>query len=244
MRFFVITPCRYASTRFPGKPLAVIAGKPMVQWVYENAVQSGAERVVVATDDQRIAEAVTGFGGEICMTRNDHQSGTDRLAEAVQTLELGAQDIVVNVQGDEPGMPVSVISQVAEALHNSESAVMATACWPIEDDREWEDPNAVKCVFGVDGEAIYFSRAPIPHPRNALPDQPQGYRHIGIYAYRAGFLQEFSAWSPTPLEKTESLEQLRVLEHGRRIQVVVAKDKPGEGIDTPEDLERFRSVVE
>jgi len=209
----------------------------MIQCVTENARQSCASRVVVATDDLRIAAAVEAFGGEVCMTSDSHESGTDRLAEAVALLDLDEDDIVVNVQGDEPGMPASVIAQVAETLSQSDGAVMATACWPIELERDLNDPNVVKVVFDDRGYALYFSRAPIPFNRDggAAP----AFRHIGIYAYRAGFLPVFSSWPVADLERTEKLEQLRVLAHGERIAVCVAAEKPGEGIDTPEDLARY-----
>ncbi len=209
----------------------------MIQCVTENARQSCASRVVVATDDPRIAAAVEEFGGEVCMTSDAHESGTDRLAEAVALLDLDEDDIVVNVQGDEPGMPASVIAQVAETLSQSDGAVMATACWPIELERDLNDPNVVKVVFDDRGYALYFSRAPIPFNRDggAAP----AFRHIGIYAYRAGFLPVFSSWPVADLERVEKLEQLRVLAHGERIAVCVAAEKPGEGIDTPEDLARY-----
>ena len=237
MSFTVIIPARHASTRFPGKPLALINGQPMIRHVVENALKSDAQRVVVATDDQRIADAVKSFGAEVCMTSDSHQSGTDRLAEAVSALGLGEEEIVVNVQGDEPGMPPAVIAQVAATLGDSAGAVMATACWPIASKAEFNDPNVVKVVSDNAGHALYFSRSPIPYPRNG--GNPPACRHIGIYAYRAGFLPVFTSWPVAALERAESLEQLRVLAHGERIAVCVAAEKPGEGIDTPEDLQRF-----
>lgn len=208
----------------------------MIQRVVENAQASAARHVVVATDDERIFDAVKAFGGEVCMTSDQHESGTDRLAEVVDALALSDDEIVVNVQGDEPGMPPAVITQVAAALADSTEAVMATACWPIELEAELRDPNIVKVVFDDTGNALYFSRAPIPFARYSR--QTPAYRHIGIYAYRAGFLPLFSSWPVAPLEQTESLEQLRVLAHGERIAVCVATEEPGEGIDTPEDLAR------
>ncbi len=209
----------------------------MILHVLENALKSDARRVVVATDDQRIAETVQAFGGEVCMTSDRHLSGTDRLAEAVTTLGLADEEIVVNVQGDEPGMPPAVIAQVAATLRDSAQAVMATACWPIESEDEFNDPNVVKLVADNAGNALYFSRSPIPYPRRKTTTP--ACRHIGIYAYRAGFLPRFSAWPVAALEQAESLEQLRVLANGERIAVCTAAEKPGEGVDTPEDLERF-----
>lgn len=247
MGFSVIIPARYASTRFPGKPLADIAGKPMVQHVYERACQSEAERVIVATDDDRIAEAVRGFGAEVCMTKTDHPSGTDRLQEVVHTLGFYADDIVVNVQGDEPLIPPRVINQVAHNLRAEPEAGIATLSEPIQDLASLLNPNVVKVVTDARGMAMYFSRAPIPWPRDEfsanqqlMPGCYSWQRHIGIYAYRVKMLNEFVRWAPAPIEETECLEQLRAMWNGARIHVEVADELPPAGVDTPEDLERLR----
>lgn len=247
MGFSVIIPARYASTRFPGKPLADIAGKTMIQHVYERACQSEAERVIVATDDERIAEVAKGFGAEVCMTKADHPSGTDRLQEVVHTLGFYADDIVVNVQGDEPLIPPRVINQVAHNLKAEPEAGIATLSEPIEDLASLLNPNVVKVVTDARGMAMYFSRAPIPWPRDEfssnqhlMPSQYNWQRHIGIYAYRVKMLNEFVRWSPAPIEETECLEQLRAMWNGARIHVEVADELPPAGVDTPEDLERLR----
>ncbi len=245
MKFSVIIPARYASTRLPGKPLVDIAGKPMVQHVYERAMESGATRVCIATDDERIARAAASFGAEAIMTSPDHPSGTDRLAEAVTLLGLDDDHIVVNLQGDEPMMPASLIHQVAEDLHAHAGAAVATLCERITTAAELFDPHVVKVVMDEAGNALYFSRAVIPWDRDAfsvttetLPEQAEHYRHIGLYAYSAGFIREYVQWPACPLERMESLEQLRVLWQGRRIHVTVAGEHPGHAVDTEEDLER------
>ncbi|NBA94173.1 3-deoxy-manno-octulosonate cytidylyltransferase [Pseudomonas sp. R5(2019)] len=249
--FTVVIPARFGSTRFPGKPLQIIAGKPMVQHVWEQALKSGAARVVVATDDARIVEACQAFGAEVLMTRNDHVSGTDRLAEVAQQLGLAADAIVVNVQGDEPMIPPKVIDQVAANLAAHPEAGISTLCEPIEDAETLFNPNVVKVVSDLDGLALTFSRAPLPwarddfaKSRDQLPKDVPYRRHIGIYAYRAGFLQNFVAWGPCWLEETESLEQLRALWHGVRIHVADALEAPPPGVDTAEDLERVRRLLE
>jgi len=240
----VIIPARYASTRLPGKPLADIAGKPMIVRVVERTQQSGAERVVVATDDARIYDAVVASGYEAVMTRGDHVSGTDRLAEAIEKLEFDDDAIVVNLQGDEPLMPPRLIRDVAGLLAARPAAVMATACHAITDRADFLNPNVVKVVSDHEGHALYFSRAPIPWPRDVMAGKASGpikaFRHIGLYAYRAGFVARYAAWPACPLETTESLEQLRVLWHGEKIVVVEADEAPAAGVDTPEDLERVR----
>lgn len=245
--FKVVIPARYASSRLPGKPLLDIAGKPMIQHVYERALESGAEQVVVATDDSRIAERVEGFSGQVCMTSRQHQSGTDRIEEVVRNYGWQAEDIVVNLQGDEPDMPAGLLRQVAEDMQAHDDAVMTTLSADLTEAAQLFDPNVVKLVTDAKGYALYFSRAPIPWDRDRfskegnLPEQVQGYsRHIGLYAYRAGFLARYVAWEPAPLERVESLEQLRVLWHGERIHVSRATELPGVGIDTPQDLERAR----
>ncbi|BAQ73488.1 3-deoxy-manno-octulosonate cytidylyltransferase [Pseudomonas sp. Os17] len=249
--FTVVIPARFASTRLPGKPLQLIAGKPMIQWVWEQACKSGAERVVVATDDPRIVEACQGFGAQALLTREDHNSGTDRLAEVATQLGLAADAIVVNVQGDEPLIPPSVIDQVAANLAAHTEARMATLAEPIEDVQTLFNPNVVKVVTDLNGLALTFSRATLPWARDAfakshehLPEGVPYRRHIGIYAYRAGFLHDFVSWGPCWLENTESLEQLRALWHGVRIHVADALEAPPTGVDTAEDLERVRRLLE
>ncbi len=247
MSFTVIIPARYQSSRLPGKPLADIAGKPMVQWVHEQALQAGAERVVVATDDQRIADVVSGFGGEVCMTSPNHESGTERLAEVVNKLAIPADHIIVNVQGDEPLIPPAIISQVAKNLEKSR-APMATLGVAIESEQEAFNPNAVKVVADANGFALYFSRATIPWDRDnfangSAPLKQPLMRHIGLYAYRAGFIERYVSWEPSQLEKIESLEQLRVLWYGERIHIELAEVAPPAGVDTAEDLEEVRRLL-
>ncbi|SEK41003.1 3-deoxy-manno-octulosonate cytidylyltransferase (CMP-KDO synthetase) [Pseudomonas sp. NFIX51] len=249
--FTVVIPARFASTRLPGKPLHLIAGKPMIQHVWEQACKSAAQRVVVATDDARIVEACQGFGAEAVLTRQDHNSGTDRLAEVASQLGLAADAIVVNVQGDEPLIPPAVIDQVAANLAAHTEASMATLAEPIEDVETLFNPNVVKVVSDINGLALTFSRATLPWARDAfaknrdlLPEGVPYRRHIGIYAYRAGFLHDFVNWGPCWLENTESLEQLRALWHGVRIHVADALEAPPGGIDTAEDLERVRRLLE
>ncbi|MFH6907867.1 3-deoxy-manno-octulosonate cytidylyltransferase [Vibrio fluvialis] len=246
MSFTVVIPARYQSTRLPGKPLADIAGKPMVQWVYEQAMQAGAERVIIATDDARVEQAVLAFGGTVCMTSPDHQSGTERLAEVVKLMGIEDNHIIVNVQGDEPLIPPSIIRQVADNLAASQ-APMATLAVEISHEDEVFNPNAVKVVTDKDGYALYFSRATIPWDRdNFAKDktvvQPL-MRHIGIYAYRAGFINTYIQWPASQLEKIECLEQLRVLWYGEKIRVAVALEAPPAGVDTPEDLDAVRRIV-
>ena len=240
MKFHVIIPARYASSRFPGKPLADIAGKAMVVRVCERAVQSGAASVHVATDDERIAAAVQAAGHRFVMTRLDHASGTDRIAEAAAQLKLGERDIVVNVQGDEPLIAPALVSRVAVLLEELAEAAVATACHPMDDPAALANPNVVKVVLDACGYALYFSRSQIPYPREK---GGRWYRHAGIYAYRVGFLKRYSTLAPSPLERTEALEQLRVLWHGRRIAVAVSEIEIPPGVDTPEDLEAVRRMV-
>ncbi len=249
--FTVVIPARYGSSRFPGKPLKVIAGKPMVQLVWEQARKSSAQRVVIATDDVRIFEACQAFGAEVLMTRDDHNSGTDRLAEVATQLGLAADAIVVNVQGDEPMIPPAVIDQVASNLAAHPEAGISTLAEPIDDVAALFNPNVVKVSSDINGLALTFSRAPLPWARDALAanrdELPAGVplrRHIGIYAYRAGFLHDFVSWGPCMLENTENLEQLRALWNGVRIHVADALEAPPAGVDTPEDLERVRRLLE
>lgn len=245
--FVVVIPARYGSSRLPGKPLMEIGGLPMVQHVWLRANESGAARVVIATDDARIQQAAEGFGAEVVMTRADHPSGTDRLAEVAAKLSLPADTIVVNVQGDEPLLPAEVIDRVAERLAADSRASVSTLAEPIHDVDTLFNPNVVKVVTDLSGRALYFSRAPIPWDRNAWKTQPPTLletdawlRHVGLYAYRAGFLADYVTWAPAPLEQLEQLEQLRALQHGHFIQVAtVASSLPG-GVDTLEDLERVR----
>ncbi|MCG8277249.1 3-deoxy-manno-octulosonate cytidylyltransferase [Stenotrophomonas sp. NLF4-10] len=247
--FVVAIPARYASTRLPGKPLAALAGVPMVVHVARRALAAGAREVWVATDDARIAAALEGFDGvRVAMTRADHASGTDRLAECARQAGWGEQDIVVNLQGDEPFAPAAGIRAVAATLAGS-GAPMATLATPVEDAPTLFDPNVVKLVRNAQGDALYFSRAPIPwhrdafaRSRDALPPG-QWLRHIGIYGYRAGFLQRFAAMPPGTLEQVESLEQLRVLEAGFRIAVSLSPEPFPPGIDTPEDLARADALM-
>ena len=236
MASIVIIPARYASTRLPGKPLLSETGKPLIRHVVE-AAQSARRvgRVVVATDDQRIFDAVVGFGGEAVMTRADHRCGTDRIAEAAKTLALPDDRIVVNVQGDEPEMPGECVDRLVELLENHNEP-MATLARPMSA-RDANDPSNVKVVLDAGGRALYFSRAVIPHDRDTS-GQVRYLLHLGIYAYRVGFLKRFAAMAATPLEQAEKLEQLRALENGCRI-VVAEVDYDGTGIDTPEDYEAF-----
>ena len=247
MIFTVLVPARLASTRLPGKPLADIAGKPMVVRVAQRAAQSGAARVVVACDDASIAAACAAHGVAAVLTRADHLSGSDRLAEACVVLGLDGDDLVVNVQGDEPLIDPALVRRCADLLAERPDCVMSTAAHPVADMAEYLNPNVVKVVLDAAGRALYFSRAPIPCWRDggrgdavALPT-PAPLRHLGLYGYRAGFLRRFPALAVAPLETCEALEQLRVLWHGERIAVHVAQHGPGPGVDTPEDLERVRA---
>ena len=246
MAFTVVIPARYQSSRLPGKPLADIGGKTMVQRVYEQALFSGAESVIIATDDTRVESAVKKFGGQLCMTSSSHESGTERLAEVVKIMAIPDDHIVVNVQGDEPLIPPSNIAQVAENLAKSQ-APMSTLAVEIENADEVFDPNVVKVVRDKTGHALYFSRASIPwdrenFPQTSLSSNPP-LRHIGIYAYRAGFINQYISWQTSPLEHIECLEQLRVLYYGEKIHVDIAREYPPAGVDTPEDLEVVRRLV-
>ena len=246
--FHVIIPARFGSVRLPGKPLAMMGDRPLIQWVWQSAVASGAASVLIATDDERIRAAAGKFGADCLMTSAQHASGTDRIAEAVRAREFAADDIVVNLQGDEPAMPAEVIAKVAGALRDVALSDMATAVAPIESLREFLDPNCVKALRAADGRALYFSRAPVPWPRdNVVAGEPASFagawRHIGIYAYRVRSLLQFAAWPPTALETTEKLEQLRALEHGMHIHLVTLAHSPAAGVDTPEDLERARRAL-
>ena len=247
MPFRVVIPARYASSRLPGKPLADLGGKPMVVRVAERAALSGAEEIWVATDHAMVGAAAERYGFSAVMTREDHASGTDRIAEVAAELGWSDDAIVVNVQGDEPLIDPALIRQVAHELEEGSDAVMATACHPISSIEEFLNPNVVKVVCDARGHALYFSRAPMPWPRDAfaasrseLPAGLPAMRHVGLYAYRVAFLRRYGALSPSPLERFEALEQLRVLWHGFRIRVVEADHAPEAGVDTVEDLERIR----
>ncbi|MCX7627494.1 MAG: 3-deoxy-manno-octulosonate cytidylyltransferase [Methylophilaceae bacterium] len=247
--FRVAIPARYASTRLPGKPLLDIAGKPMVVRVAERAQASGAITVVVATDHPEIAAVVRDHGFDAVMTRTDHSSGTDRIAEVAQQLGWTPTEIVVNVQGDEPLIDPVLIREVAYNLSGHPDAAIATACHPISDKAEMFDPNVVKVVVDRRGHALYFSRAPIPWARDGfaagtdtLPEGLPVYRHIGIYAYRAGFLKDYAGLEPAPIEQFEALEQLRALWHGYKISVAVSESAPAAGVDTEADFLRVRAV--
>ena len=247
MSFVVIIPARFASTRLPGKPLQDINGKPMIVHVLERARESGAERIIVATDHPDVAHAVEAAGGEVCMTREDHQSGTERLAEVVEKCAFSDDTIIVNIQGDEPMIPPAIVRQVAENLAASTSG-MATLAVPIHYAEEAFNPNAVKVVMDAEGYALYFSRATIPWDRDRFAKSREAVgdsllRHIGIYGYRAGFIRRYVSWAPSPLEQIEMLEQLRVLWYGEKIHVAVAEVVPGTGVDTPEDLARVRAEL-
>lgn len=247
MSFVTIIPARFASTRLPGKPLVDINGKPMIVHVLERALESGADRVIVATDAVEVADAVRAVGGEVCMTRADHESGTERLAEVVEKMAFPDDTIVVNVQGDEPMIPPAIIRQVADNLAQRQVG-MATLAVPIHSAGEAFNPNAVKVVTDKDGYALYFSRAAIPWDRDRFAhshDEIANHflRHIGIYGYRAGFIRRYVTWAPSELEHIEKLEQLRVLWHGEKIHVAVAHEVPGTGVDTQADLERVRAEL-
>lgn len=250
MNFYVVIPARYASSRLPAKPLADIAGKPMIQWVYERACQSQARQVIVATDDPRIEQCVKQFGGEVCMTSADHESGTDRLQEVAAVYQLPDDAIIVNVQGDEPLIPPAVIDQVANNLINAKNASVATLVEPIETAEDFTNPNVVKAVSDRFGMALYFSRAAIPWPRDAfttsqtqLPASFVPQRHIGIYAYRVSLLNQFVNWEVAPIEASESLEQLRVLWNGEKIHLASATEAVPGGVDTQMDLDRVRALL-
>jgi 3-deoxy-manno-octulosonate cytidylyltransferase (CMP-KDO synthetase) len=246
--FHVVIPARFAASRLPGKPLLDIGGRPLIQWVWERACASGAASVIVATDDARIQKVAGGFGADVALTGQQHASGTDRIAEVARTRRLAAEEIVVNLQGDEPLMPPAVVAAVAAALSEHPLIDIATAVAPIQTLSEFLDSSCVKALRARDGRALYFSRAPVPWPRDHVaadrPTQFTGaWRHIGIYAYRVRSLLQFAAWPPTPLETSEKLEQLRALEYGMRVHLLALSESPPAGVDTPEDLERVRASL-
>ncbi len=252
MSFYVVIPARYASTRLPAKPLKGIAGKPMIQHVYERASQSEAAQVIIATDDARIETVAKSFGARVCMTSAAHNSGTDRLQEVAAQLGLKPDDIIVNVQGDEPLIPPEVINQVAKNLATNIYASVATLSEPIHSLDDFRNPNIVKAVADQTGKALYFSRAPIPWPRDhfaqaevsVLPAEFPAQRHIGIYAYRVALLNRFITWPQATLEKIESLEQLRVLANGEAIHIAEACAQVPGGVDTEADLLRVKTLLE
>ncbi len=257
LNFHVVIPARFASTRLPGKALLPIAGKPMVVRVAEQAAKSGAQQIWIATDHQAIMAAIHEHGFKACLTHAHHASGTDRIAEVVEQHNWPDDTIVVNVQGDEPLIPPTLIRAVAQHLHDHPECAMATACHPIHNEHAMRNPNIVKVVLDKQGNALYFSRAPIPYPRDAfaqsafspeesvpLPDNFTVLRHIGIYAYRAGFLRTFQHLAPAFIEQAEALEQLRALWHGYKIGVNVTADMPPGGVDTEQDLQAARKLFD
>lgn len=239
--FNVVIPARFASTRLPGKPLLDIGGKPMIIRVAEQAVASGANQVWIATDHRQIADTVRGHGFQVCLTKATHQSGTDRIAEVVARQGWDDDTVVVNVQGDEPLIPPALIGAVAAHLHQHRECAMATACHPLHDEAALHNPNIVKAVLDHQGNALYFSRAPIPYPRDN-PAATTVLRHIGIYAYRAAFLHTYERLAPAGIEQIEALEQLRALYHGYKIGVTVTRDAPPAGVDTEQDLHTARQL--
>ena len=250
MSFTIIIPARFESSRLPGKPLMDIHGKPMIQWTWQQAKKSGAERIIIATESQQVKEACEAFGAEVCLTGNQHQSGTERIAEVIELANIADDEIIVNVQGDEPMLPAELIHQVAEGLETHSKTQMATLCEPIETVETVFDPHAVKVSRDVNHFAINFSRAPLPWSRDTflgqdktLPANWAYKRHIGLYAYRAGFVKQYVAWPECELEQVEKLEQLRVLWHGEDILVLDALCDAGVGVDTAQDLEQVRKLL-
>lgn len=249
MSFKIVIPARYASSRLPGKPLLDIAGKPMIQHVYDRARESNADSVIIATDSQQIVDVASEFGADVCMTSVRHRSGTDRLAEVAATRQFADNDIVINVQGDEPCLPALLINQVAADLAEFPQADMASLFSRIEQEKQVFDPNVVKVVMDAEGYALYFSRAPIPWMRDhfntesSLPPELPHYRHIGLYGYRASFLKHYSKLTPCVLETEESLEQLRALFHGKKIHMSEALISAGHGVDTEADLVEVRQIL-
>jgi 3-deoxy-manno-octulosonate cytidylyltransferase (CMP-KDO synthetase) len=250
MQFKVVIPARYASVRLPGKPLLELAGRPMIQHVYQRAVESGASEVVIATDDQRIADACRRFSADVCMTSSSHRSGSDRIAEVVSIRDWAQDDIIVNLQGDEPCMPAQLLHQVAQDMDSHEAAAVTTLSARISDRNVMFDSHVVKVVTDDQGYALYFSRAPIPWHRDEfinsdtpLPVDIGFSRHIGLYAYRSGYLARYVTLERAPIERAESLEQLRILWHGDRIHVSEALVEPGQGVDTLDDLKQVAEML-
>lgn len=251
MATYVVIPARYHSSRLPGKPLMDIAGKPMIQHVYEQASKASVDDVIIATDDERIVNAVKTFGGHVCLTKVSHQSGTERISEVIQQCNMRDTDTIVNIQGDEPFISLSLIEQLIKNLQEHAMASVATLCEPIKRIEDLFSPNVAKVLMDQKGYALYFSRAPIPWYRDGfalserrLPEAFIYYRHLGVYAYPASFVKQYVQWEASPVEKIESLEQLRVLWYGHKIHVEIAVESIGPGIDTAEDLERARKQFE
>lgn len=251
LSFIVVIPARYESSRLPGKPLCDLGGRPMIQWVWERAQASGANEVIIATDDERIRSCCRDFGADVEMTSAAHNSGTDRIAEVADKRRFTDSVILVNVQGDEPMIPSSAIRALAQALHDHPLCQIATPVTPLVSETQWRDPNCVKAVRALDGTALYFSRAPIPWPRDPAPAGAasvattfqRAWRHIGLYAYRASSLRDFAGWPPSALEETEKLEQLRALDHGMKIYLLPLPESPPGGVDTIEDLAALRATL-
>ena len=242
----VVIPARYESTRLPGKALQDVHGRTLIQRVYDCAIASGAKSTIIATDDVRIKDVAEAFGAQVCMTSTEHRSGTERIAEVIKVLGIDDDEIIVNLQGDEPLMPAPLITQVAATLTQHANAVMATAMHPITDSATLDDPNVVKVVCDHEGFALLFSRAAIPCSIRAgasAANSALGYRHIGLYAYKAGFVNHYASLPPCRLEQVEALEQLRVLWYGMRIVVCKSSEAPGPGVDTPEDLQIVREII-
>lgn len=251
MAYSIVIPARFAATRLPGKPLREIAGKSLLQHVYECAQRTQAKQIIIATDDERIQQVAAGFGADVCLTSTMHQSGTQRINEVIQTRGIGDDDIVVNLQGDEPLMPAACVAQVAELLTAHPTAQMSTLATPVVHDEEVFDSNVVKVVLNKNGQALYFSRASIPWQRGSYEahriDHTEHWsclRHIGIYGYRAAYIKEYVSLPPSPLEVLESLEQLRVLWHGGTIVVGHAVEVPGPGVDTEQDFLKVKQLFE
>jgi len=242
MNYTIIIPARYASSRFPGKPLAMLGDKTILQHVHERAMESSAAHVIIATDDERINEAAQSFGAATCMTSTEHSSGTERLAEVVEQCRIPDETVIVNLQGDEPFVTAASLDQVADLILQAPDYEMSTLCHSIDDPDEVADPHIVKVVLNECGDAMYFSRAPIPWDRDRHGSVSY-YRHIGLYAYTARFLLHYAELAPCELEKVEALEQLRVLYHGKRIKVGITEDDSVIGIDTPEDLQKAERMI-
>ncbi len=246
--FHVVIPARFSASRLPGKPLLVIGDRPLIQWAWQCARSSGASSVIIATDDIRVFDAAKSFGADVQMTSPHHASGTDRIAEVVRAKGFAPEEVVVNLQGDEPMMPPAILQEVAEAVSSRPQSDIASAVAPIQSLAEFLDTSCVKALRARQGGAIYFSRAPVPWPRDHVTaGKPTcftgAWRHIGIYAYRVRSLLQFASWPPTSLEVTEKLEQLRALEYGMSIHLVALSEAPPAGVDTPEDLQRVREVL-
>ena len=251
MSFRIVIPSRFASTRLPAKPLRDICGKPMIERVIEQAKKSEAEEVIVATDEQKIADAIAHLDIRVCMTHENHQSGTERLSEVIEQLGFDDDQILINLQGDEPMMPAVCLNQIGQALEQDSGVKMATLCTPLTDIEELFDPHAVKVVRDINNFALYFTRAAVPWSRDCfnetarkMPPSQEYQRHIGLYGYRAGFVKQYLEWQSSDIEKTESLEQLRVLYYGEKIKVITAATAPGPGVDTLDDLKRVCKLFE